>query len=123
MPVNCTANMTLGTLCVSVEARKSASLRMLQQQYGDGYVARRASGVNTLMEMWSVTTPPLPFEQIEALENEIIALANNSFEWTPPNETATTPVKRWILDPPSWDWSYSSDDLASLSFTLRRFYR
>ena len=119
MPVPCTAEMTLGTLCVSVDATKQASVRTLQQQFGDGYVARRPDGVNTLMESCSVSTVYTDVEELQALEEEIIALGANSFAWTAPYETVE---KRWILDPYSWNWNFSGD-LARISFTLKRFYR
>ena len=120
MPVSCTTEMTLGTLCVTVDAQKKASFRTLQQQYGDGYVARRQDGINPVSEMWSVTTPMQDYEVTQALENEIIALGTDFFAWTPPNEATS---KNWILDPVEWTWSYGSDRLCSLQFTLKRWYQ
>ena len=117
--MSCEAPMTLGTLCVTVDATKTTTFRTLQQQYGDGYMARRQDGVNPVNETWSVSTPLLPYENTQALEDELIELGVGSFQWRAPNETD---LKRWILDPPAWSWSYATGDLASLSFTLRRFY-
>ena len=118
MPVSC-SQMTLGTLCVEVEASRSVSVRTLQAQYGDGYVSRRPDGINTLMEFWTVRTPMRPVDEVQALEAEIIALGANSFAWTPPHETVS---KQWVLEPYQWEWSFNAD-VASLSFTLMRFYR
>ena len=120
MPVPCPGAITLNNLCVTVDATRQVAFRTLQQQYGDGYVARRQDGVNPVMETWNVSTPPMPVEEAYAFENELIALGTRSFGWTPPNETAE---KQWILDPVTWNWSYSTGDLASLSFTLKRWYR
>lgn len=119
MPVPCDAEMTLGTLCVQVSATKQVSVRYLQQQYGDGYVARRQDGVNPLMETWRVATPPMPVANALALEEELIALGSGFFEWTAPNDTE---AKNWVLEPVQWDWSYQTGDIASLSFTLKRWY-
>ena len=119
MPVPC-SQITLNSLCVAVNAQKQASLRTIQQQYGDGYVARRQDGVNPLMETWQVSTPPMPVADALALEQELITLGTKSFAWTPPNEPAP---KNWILDPVMWDWSYQTGDIASLSFTLKRWYQ
>ena len=119
MPVSCTTPLTLGDLCVEVDASRSVSVRTLQAQFGDGYVARRPDGVNTLMETWSIKTPYRSVEEAQALEAEIIALGANSFGWTPPYETVE---KRWVLDPYEWVWDFNAD-LASLTFTLKRFYR
>ena len=120
MPINCTAQMTLGTLCVSVEAQKTTTFRILEQQYGDGYVARRQDGVNPVSERWRVQTPTMAWDQCQTLEDELIALGAGNFEWMPPNETVN---KRWVLDPPEWEWSFATESQASLSFTLRRWYR
>ena len=120
MPVDCTAPLTLGTLCVTVDAQKQVSFRALQQQYGDGYVARRQDGVNPVMETWNVTTPLQSYANTQALEDELIALGTNYFAWIPPNETVS---KNWVLDPVTWNWSYATGDLASLSFTLKRWYQ
>ena len=120
MPVPCSGVITLNNLCVTVDATKQVAFRTLQQQYGDGYVARRQDGVNPVMETWNVSTPTMPVEDVINLENELIALGTRSFGWTPPNETVE---KQWILDPVVWNWTYSSGDKASLSFTLKRWYR
>ena len=117
MPVSC-SQMTLGTLCVEVEASRVVAVRTLQAQFGDGYKARRPDGINTLMETWGVRTPMRPIDEVQALEAEIIALGASSFAWTPPHETVS---KQWVLDPYQWEWSFNAD-LASLSFTLSRFY-
>ena len=119
MPVPC-SQITLNNLCVAVNAQKQASLRTIQQQYGDGYMARRQDGVNPLMETWQVSTPPMPVADALALEQELITLGTNFFAWTPPNEPA---AKNWILDPVMWDWSYQTGDIATLSFTLKRWYQ
>jgi len=120
MPVPCTGAITLNNLCVTVDATRQVAFRTLQQQYGDGYAARRQDGVNPVMETWNVSTPPMPVAQAYAFEAELIALGTRSFGWIPPNETAD---KQWILDPVAWNWTYSTGDLASLSFTLKRWYR
>ena len=116
----CFTTMTLGTLCVKVESTKVTSFRTLQQQYGDGYMARRQDGLNPVSETWSVSTPVMPYEQTQALEDELIRLGTKPFAWTAPNETT---AKNWILDPVRWDWSYATDSLASLTFVLKRWYQ
>ena len=118
MPVSC-SQMTLGTLCVEVEASRVVAVRTLQAQFGDGYKARRPDGINTLMETWGVRTPMRPIDEVQALEAEIIALGANSFGWTPPFATVE---KQWVLEPYQWEWSFNAD-LASISFVLSRFYR
>jgi phage-related protein len=119
MPVSCSSSFTLGTLCVSVDATKRTAVRTLQQQYGDGYMARRADGINTLMETWDVSTVYGPIEELQKLEQEIIALGSLSFTWTAPYDK--TP-KEWVLDPYQWDWRFEAG-LAQLSFTLKRYNR
>lgn len=116
----CTAPITLGTFRTSVQARRSVAVRTLQQQYGDGYVARRQDGVNPVMEMWGVETPPMSTADALALEVELLALGSGYFEWTPPFETDP---KNWILEPVRWDWSYLGDDMATISFSIKRWYQ
>lgn len=111
--------MTLGTLRIQVESTKATAIRVLQQQFGDGYMARRQDGVNPVIETWNISTPPLPVSNVLALENELITLGSNYFLWTPPNEPSP---KKWILDPVRWDWTYSSTDIAKISFVLKRWY-
>ena len=120
MPVRCEGAITLNNLCVAVEATKTTTFRALQQQYGDGYMARRQDGVNPVNETWSVRTPMMTAEDCLNFENELIQLGTGFFGWTPPNESEE---KNWILDPVTWTWSYSTGDLASLSFTLKRWYQ
>ena len=112
--------MTLGTLCVSLSARKTTSFRALQQQYGDGYVARRQDGLNPVSEMWTLSTPPVSYEEAQSLENELIQLGTTPFNWTAPNESTS---KTWILDPTKWEWDYTTCDLVSISFILKRWYQ
>lgn len=119
MPVSCPGTMTLGTLCVAVSAKKTMSFRTLQQQYGDGYLARRQDGLNPVNEKWDITTPAMPVSEAQALETELISVGASFFEWTAPNETVK---KKWVLDPPNWSWEFPAPNLATLSFVLRRYY-
>ena len=122
MPANCPPINSLTNLCVTPDSKKKATFRTLEQQYGDGYMARRQDGLNPVNEMWSVSIPPDKVSNIITFENELIALGAGNFAWTPPNEAKLTPEKRWVLDPPQWDWTYQSSDIASLSFNLKRWY-
>ena len=119
MPVDCTQPVSLSNLCVTLEAKKSTSFRTIQQQYGDGYMARRQDGLNPVSYTWDVSTPVMEIADAQAFEAELIANGPKPFVWTPPQET--TPSK-WILDPVQWDWSWSTDTLVSISFRLRRWY-
>ena len=112
--------MSLDSLCVIRSASKTASFRTLQQQFGDGYVARRQAGLNPVSYTWSVSTPPMPIDDVFALEQELIANGTGFFLWTPPFENQ---AYEYILDPVAWDWEFQSDELASLAFTLKRWYQ
>ena len=119
MPVNCNTPISLDNLCVTVDAQKSVSYRTLQQQYGDGYIARRTDGINPVNYTWNVTTPQMPVDEALAFEAELIANGTGFFSWTEPDSRQTY---NYILDPVEWRWQWSTDDLAALSFTLRRWY-
>ena len=120
MPVQPCCSMTLGSLCISIDGtNKKKSQRYLEQQYGDGYRARRPDGINTLQEMYDITTTPAPVSVVTALENEIIALGAGSFDWQAPDDGAS---KKWMLDPYQWSWDYKTPSIASLKFTITRYY-
>lgn len=114
-----TAPITLGNLRIVVEAQKTTSLRILQQQYGDGYLARRQDGINPKQEQWQMITPPMSITDVLSLENELEALGGGYFTWTPPAETT---AKKWILNPVQWSRQYLSPTIAKLDFTVSRWY-
>ena len=119
MPINCDGKITIENLRVTTGASKTTSFRFVQQRYGDGYTARRQDGINPVIEVWDVSTPPMSVCDAEAFEQDLIKNSTGFFSWCAPNQSEAT---NWILDPISWDWSFDSTDFASLSFTLRRWY-
>ena len=112
--------MNLNTLCPQLGAKRRVSFRTLQQQYGDGYMARRQDGVNPVDIKWDLSTPPMPVEEVQAFEAELIANGEKPFNWTEPFSNT---VETWVLDPVSWDWTIQSGDVAQLTFTVRRWYQ
>lgn len=121
MPIKCNDNkITLDNLCVSLDAKKSVSFRTVQQEYGDGYVARRQAGLNPVSYTWGISTPPMPFQEALDFEKELIKNGTGFFTWTPPGETDS---QDFILDPVKWEWNWQTGDLASISFTLKRWYQ
>ena len=119
MPVPCGTTISLDDLCVAVTSRKRTTFRVVQQQYGDGYLARRQDGINPINYIWGISTPPMPLQEALAFEAELEANGPTFFTWTPPGET--TP-ENWILDPVAWDWTFESVDFASIAFSIRRWY-
>jgi phage-related protein len=117
MPIPCyVSNLRLGTLAVQVTATGGTAVRHLAVQFGDGYSNRRPDGINTTQRRWNLSTPPAAIEEVLRLEAELEALGVGRFDWTPPGEA--TP-RRWELDPVSWERTYATDDLASVSFSIR----
>ena len=119
MATNCDEKITLANLCVAEASQQKKSFRILQQRYGDGYTARRQDGINPVICIWNVSTPPMPMADADDLLDELAELGPGFFAWTPPGEANP---KNWILDPPSWDVSYVGPDYAVVSFSLRQFY-
>ena len=115
----CKKVINLDDLCVAPNARKVVSFRTLQQQYGDGYMARRQDGINPVNYTWDVSTPPMPTDEALDFEAELITNGEGFFEWTPPNETK----QNFILDPVEWSWTWIDPENAAISFTLRRWYQ
>ena len=120
MPINCNGKITLDNLCITPQAQKTTSFRTLQQQYGDGYVARRQDGINPVAYTWAVSTPPMPFSDALDLEGELIANGTNPITWTPPGEET---AQEFIVDPVAWSWAWADPDNVALSFTLKRWYQ
>lgn len=83
-------------------------------------MARRQDGLNPVSHTWGVSTPLMEFDDALSLEEELIANGTGFFTWTPPNEVDEY---EWILDPVEWEWSFEETGLASLSFTLKRWYQ
>jgi phage-related protein len=119
MPLNCNTPVSLDNLCVAVVSQKRTTYRVVQQQYGDGYLARRTDGINPVNYIWTVATPPMPLDEAQAFEAELEANGPTFFSWTPPNDSTPS---NWILDPVAWEWSYPTNSMASISFSLRRWY-
>lgn len=119
MPTSPPTNFTLGNLRIVVEAQRTESIRTLQQQFGDGYVARRPDGINTSIEEWQVVTRPLRSADAASLEAEIRALGGGPFVWTPPTESVP---KKWVLEPVQWARRYLSTEWSTLSFNIKRWY-
>ena len=119
MPINCNSKISLSNLRVAESSSQQKSFRTIQQRYGDGYTARRQDGINPVICIWNVATPPMPMADAEDLQDELIALGSGFFSWTPPGEDA---AKKWILDPPTWDIAYVGPGYAVVSFSLRQWY-
>ena len=117
MPVSCvTTELKLGTLAVQVSARGDTAIRNLAARFGDGYSERRPDGINTTMRRWSLATPPSSIEAVLKLEAELETLGVGKFQWAPPGEASS---RWWQLDPVEWQRSYQTEDLASVSFSIR----
>ena len=119
MPADCSGTITLANLCVAPSSNKQESFRSVQQRYGDGYTSRRQDGINPVICIWNVSTPPMTLENAEAFEAELVANGVGFFPWTPPGESAPS---NWIVDPVTWQISYPSPKHAVFSFTLRKWY-
>ena len=118
MPVSCvTTELKLGTLAVQVSASKTTAIRNLVAQFGDGYEERRRDGINTRLESWRLATPPAEIEAVLALEEELATLGPGRFQWCPPGEATT---RWWRLDPVQWSRTYNTDDLISVTVSIKR---
>ena len=119
MPADCSGTITLANLCVAPSSNKQESFRSVQQRYGDGYTSRRQDGINPVICIWNVSTPPMTLENAAAFEAELVANGVGFFPWTPPGESTPS---NWIVDPATWQISYPSPKHAVFSFTLRKWY-
>ena len=120
MPVNCKGQLNLNNLCPQLGATRQVRYRTLQQQYGDGYMARRQDGLNPVDIFWKLSTPLMPIKDVQDLEAELIANGTTPFDWTEPFGSSS---ETWVLDPVAWDWTIQTGDMAQLTFNVRRWYQ
>lgn len=72
---------------------KESKARVLKTQYGDGYGARIADGINSIMSSWPVTVKATSLAMADDIEAFLEARAGvEAFSWTPPNAAASVKV-------------------------------
>ncbi len=118
MPLSCNSIITLGTLQVGVRVTRTGGRRVLQSQYGDGYLDRRLDGINTATAAWAIRTPPLTEDQWRPLEEELGALGPAAFSWQPPGEEE---AQSWVLSPVQWNREVDGM-YATYSWAIRKWY-
>lgn len=62
-------------------------------EYGDGYVATAANGINPVKQVWRLVFDPCKLDVGNAIRAFLRSKAAKSFTWTPPGEAE----KRWRL--------------------------
>lgn len=116
---DCFPIISLSSICPALSATRSVSFRTLQQQYGDGYMARRQDGLNPVDIRWNLSTPLRPIAEVQELEAQLIANGAQAFTWKEPYAST---AETWILDPVAWEWNIQTGELAQLTFSIKRFY-
>jgi phage-related protein len=115
MPIPCDAMISLGNLKVALSASPIRTKRVLKAQFGDGYMERRADGLNPWSTTWNMETVPLVEDDWLTLEAYLEALGERPFSWQPPG--SPEPLA-WALEPVQWQRS-TEGPLCKLRFTIK----
>lgn len=106
--------MATFTVIPSYSSKLAEEPRVLRTNYGDGYEARIADGINNDLQTWSVN-----FTGKTAAMTTIISFFRTeggvtAFDWTPPNESAG----KYVVA--SWTRSYGSFDNETVSAVFQQ---
>jgi phage-related protein len=106
--------MATFTVVPSYASRLAQEPRVLRTNYGDGYEARVADGINNDLQSWSLT-----FVGKTADMTTIVAFFRTeggvtNFDWTPPNESAG----KYVVA--SWSRAYNGFDNETVSAVFQQ---
>lgn len=102
------------------DSRRRKTNRILQAEFGDGYMQRALDGINTEVEEWTMSFKDRPKAEVDTLITFFDGLNYvDHFEWTPPDENT---AKQWIQNG-EYEVSYSGYDTRSLTVPIKRVYR
>lgn len=111
------------TLTVSVDERSTNRFeaRQLSCQFGDGYSQDAPDGINNVVEIWEITTPPMTHTAMNTLVASLVSAQSTGVRlaWTAPTTGAA--AKRWRV-PEKWDRRWLSYNVETLTFTLREAF-
>lgn len=89
---------------VPTSVDRDVELRVLKNEFGDGYEQVVPDGINTVRESLSVKWSGLTSSEAESIESFFTSQAAASFTWTPPNRSAQ---KLWRCT----EWSMADSGL------------
>lgn len=112
MPV--VASLQLGELEVAFSASPTRTKRVLQTRYGDGYMERRADGIQPWKTVWQMESVPLEEDRWLELEFQLELLGEKPFYWQAPGSPEPT---AWAINPVKWQRNYN-ESLATVRFTI-----
>ena len=105
---------------ITANSRKTVKNRVLEAQFGDGYLQRVDDGVNSIIETWEIQIAPLEGDNLTQIRSFIDTVGTTvPFEWTPLGETV---AKNWRIDPNSLQIQMINTSKFIYSFTMTRIF-
>jgi phage-related protein len=89
-----------------------------EAQYGDGYIASAPAGINPDMEVWQITTKPLPAKDARKLLDLLESTYGSGFAWR--NKPNGARADYYWIRPQKIQWQPKSSH-ASLSMTIESY--
>lgn len=107
--------MTTFTPPIGVSYRTSVTknYRTLENDFGDGYTQVVPDGMNSVLEVWSLSWDSLTDSQANEIEDFLDAQGGTPFEWeTPKNDT-----RRFKSSPPTRTYNSYNNNTLTVTFT------
>ncbi len=107
---------TFPDILPSFSSSSSTEASVLEARFGDNYSMRAASGINSIVETWTLIFQDISNTDIETIRAFLVARGGyESFGWTPPGESTEKKYvcKSWVVTP-------SGYNISSLNATFRQ---
>ncbi len=103
----------------SQSSRRKVQFRVLEAQFGDGYVQPVPDGLNNMLETWDLSFDDIPGADLVTIRNYIDGLGGTKFfYWTP---FADSTPKKWKVVG-EYTINYKNINAGSLQVTIQRVY-
>lgn len=107
-----------------LQSSRTKKPKILRAEFSDGYFQASGDGIHPFEETWTLSFSNRP----KAVIDEIVEFLDTSggvisWYWTPPDETALIPPKRWICTQDGYNGPIKvGPDAYSVSFSVERVW-
>jgi phage-related protein len=112
---------TLPSITPTYGAQKASAPIVYEVGFGDGYSQRTVWGQNQDPKVWSLTWLNISETDADTLEAFFEARqGQESFNWTPPDESAVVTTRKWICS--SWTKTIPYNNRATINATFLQVF-